>query len=789
MNVLYVTRHLSDADFVEHELRKIAPHIHIDVSPRNADALARISAPGNYDAVLLDPLLPGGENLIACIREQKMPLAVIVVIGAADGTPPLEMLQAGADDYIVKRPHFVDVLPLILQRVIARRQSEEHRKPVSEPGRADRSADGVAATEAGTDFHKGRTPSPTDLSSKLKAADDARLDLERRCEALEEARLAAETDRARIEKERDALNAQWVEVRQKYEEERLLLLDTTRASEAKFTAAEEQHRVEKEEWQTVRQEMEWQRLAMEEALRVAEFGQSQLVEQSGKERAEWETARQDLERQSSEAEERRATLDATLRELKTHLAALEEQHRNELAGWNAARIEFETQRLELEAASAEEASHCDSLDAQLQAAEGRFAELEEKCRSEQGEYEKTIEELLQRSAELTARAATPDSALADSEARILRMEEQHKSEKAGWETAHKHMEQHLEWIEEEMHTLQERTGEVTAQLQGERANWKAEQEERASQLAAAESKATAMAEECQVMPARLAEIDELRRTESAAVEAERGNLAQRQRELGETLGILIKALEASEACQAQLVEERRLETERQTATRRALEEVLRVTSNELQTEPLPELVAAAINAFADLTTPVIDCGTLLAELLDTGDPRRERAVLLIDAARRAGDLAVRLLAQCASQEFIDLNLCVSTILENLRSMAGEHVDLLTILSPSLPRIRAARPQIERLLQALLQSARDALPFGGTITLETAAIGPGEVSEQQLGVLLFVTASGNGVQSHVDTSTLEPLVSAWGGKLDVSGGCETGPTIEVSLPSRAQDTVC
>ena len=103
------------------------------------------------------------------------------------------------------------------------------------------------------------------------------------------------------------------------------------------------------------------------------------------------------------------------------------------------------------------------------------------------------------------------------------------------------------------------------------------------------------------MPARLAEIDELRRTESAAVEAERGNLAQRQRELGETLGILIKALEASEACQAQLVEERRLETERQTATRRALEEVLRVTSNELQTEPLPELVAAAINAFADLS--------------------------------------------------------------------------------------------------------------------------------------------------------------------------------------------
>ncbi|MGD0309083.1 MAG: hypothetical protein ABSC02_07315 [Acidobacteriota bacterium] len=733
MNVLYIAGHLSDADFVEHELSKIAPHIHIDVSPRNADALTRISAAGKYDAVLLDPLLPGGENLIACIREQKMPLAVIVMTGAADGTPPLEMLRAGADDYIVKRPHFVDVLPLILQRVIARRQSGENRDAAPDPGRA------------------------------------------------------AEADRARIEKEQDTLNAQWLEERAKYEEERVLLLDATRASEAKSAAAEERHRIEKEEWQAVRQEMEWQRLALEEALRAAELSQSQVAEQSRKERAEWETARQELETQLREVEGRRASLAEVLHEIETRIAALEEQHRNELAEWNAARIELETKCVELEASSAGTASRCASLEEMLQAAERRCAELEEKCRGERGEHEKTLQELQLRCEELTARAAALDPALADSEARALRIEEQYRLEKAGWETAHQHMEQHLEWIEEELHALQERHGEVSAQLQVERANRNAEQQERMSQLEAAESRVAAAAEKCQAMQARIAELDELRRTESAALESERRELAQRQCELRETLGILVKALEASDAYQAQLLEERRLETERQSATRRALEEVLRVASGERQLEPLHELVAAAMTAFADLTAPVIDCGALLMEFLDPDDPRRERARLLMEAARRAGDLAVRLLAQGASREFIDLNLCVSEILGNLRSMAGERVDLLTILSPTLPHVQATRPRTERLLEAVLQSARDTLPLGGTITLETAVRGYDEVSEPRSGVLLSVTASGNGAHAEVDTVPLEPLVSACGGKLSITGDSETGTSIEIILPSKDQDT--
>jgi DNA-binding response OmpR family regulator len=543
MNVLYITGDLSDADFVEHELGKIAPYIHIDVSPRNADALTRISAAGKYDAVLLDPLLPGGENLIACIREQMMPLAVIVMTGVTDGTPPLEMLRTGADDYIVKRPHFVDVLPLILQRVIARRQSGENRDVAPAPGRP------------------------------------------------------AEADRARIEKEQDPLRAQWLEERAKYEEERVLLQDAARVSEAKSTAADEQHRIEKEEWQAVRQEMEWQRLALEEALRAAELEKSQLAEQSRKERAEWETARLELESQLRELEGRRASLAEVLHDLET----------------------------------------------------------------------------------------------------------------------------------------------------------------------------------------RLAELDELRRTESAALDSERRKLAQRQRELGETLGILVKALEASEAYQAQLLEERRLETERQSATRRALEEVLRVASGERQSEPLHELVAAAMNAFVDLTGPVIDCGALLMEFLDPDDPRRERARLLMEVARRAGDLAVRLLARGASQEFIDLNLCVSEILGNLRSMAGERVDLLTILSPTLPHVQATRPRTKRLLQAVLQTARDTLPLGGTIILETAVRGYDGVSEPRSGVLLSVTASGNGAHADVDTVPLEPLVCACGGKLSISGDSEIGTSVEIILP--------
>jgi PAS domain S-box-containing protein len=123
MNLLYVTGNLSHADYLEHELGKIAPHIHLDVSPGNQDVLGRLSAPGRYDAVLVDSAISGADSqdLIARIRQKNLPVAIIAMAGPSDEDPPLKLLDAGADDYLIKKPNFVKSLSSLLQRVLDRR--------------------------------------------------------------------------------------------------------------------------------------------------------------------------------------------------------------------------------------------------------------------------------------------------------------------------------------------------------------------------------------------------------------------------------------------------------------------------------------------------------------------------------------------------------------------------------------------------------------------------------------------------------------------------------------------
>ncbi|MFH1574553.1 MAG: response regulator, partial [Acidobacteriota bacterium] len=126
MKLLYVTGHLRDADFIEHEMHRLVPDSRLDVSPNIEDALQRLSAARDYDAVLVDATLPDGPSvrLILDIRQKALPLAVVVLIGSNDENPPLPALQAGADDYIVKRQHHVSRLPAILHAAIERHSGQ-----------------------------------------------------------------------------------------------------------------------------------------------------------------------------------------------------------------------------------------------------------------------------------------------------------------------------------------------------------------------------------------------------------------------------------------------------------------------------------------------------------------------------------------------------------------------------------------------------------------------------------------------------------------------------------------
>jgi DNA-binding response OmpR family regulator len=226
----------------------------------------------------------------------------------------------------------------------------------------------------------------------------------------------------------------------------------------------------------------------------------------------------------------------------------------------------------------------------------------------------------------------------------------------------------------------------------------------------------------------------------------------------------------------------------QEPARRALEDALRAAEARERKEPFTELATAAVQALAELAMPIGDCGSVLMECLDKDDPRRTRAVRLMEIARQAGKLARQLLALRSRQEALDLNLMVAQIAGKLRSLAGENVKLLTILSPRLPHVLAAPPLTEQLLTALVAFARDLLPVGGTITLEMAQRAPDAAPEPEQCVLLAVTASGYSVQPHAETSVLDPFVAACGGSLSSAGDAETGVTIEVSLPAECQFAV-
>ena len=191
-----------------------------------------------------------------------------------------------------------------------------------------------------------------------------------------------------------------------------------------------------------------------------------------------------------------------------------------------------------------------------------------------------------------------------------------------------------------------------------------------------------------------------------------------------------------------------------------------------------------MQALSELVTRMNDCGELLIQGLAADDPRRLRAARLVEIAGHAGKLADRLLALGARKETVDLNLSVTRMAEPLRRQAGEDVELVTVLFPRLPLVRAGQSAAEKLIHAAVMHARDSLPLGGIITVETLLPSAAGGTGAGTAVLLAVTASGANLQTPASTAALEPFATACGGTLRVFGDAVTSTTIEVVLPAES-----
>jgi signal transduction histidine kinase len=140
-------------------------------------------------------------------------------------------------------------------------------------------------------------------------------------------------------------------------------------------------------------------------------------------------------------------------------------------------------------------------------------------------------------------------------------------------------------------------------------------------------------------------------------------------------------------------------------------------------EAVGRLAGGVAHDFNNILTAITGYSELALMNLDPLDPVRHDVKDILAAAERATSLTRQLLAfsrkQVLHPQRLDLNQVVANLDKMLRRIIGEDIDLVTILGPELGAVMADPGQIEQVIMNLVVNARDAMPQGGNLTIETA----------------------------------------------------------------------
>jgi two-component system, cell cycle sensor histidine kinase and response regulator CckA len=206
------------------------------------------------------------------------------------------------------------------------------------------------------------------------------------------------------------------------------------------------------------------------------------------------------------------------------------------------------------------------------------------------------------------------------------------------------------------------------------------------------------------------------------------------------------------------------EKKRGAATIAKIEEQLRHSQ---KMEAVGRLAGGVAHDFNNVLSVIMSYSQMLLMDLAPGAPMRGDIEEIAKAAERAAGLTRQLLAfsrqQVMEPKVLDLNELLAGMDKMLKRLLGADIDLVSLQAPKLGRVRADPGNIEQVILNLAVNARDAMPKGGKLTMETANVTLDETYARdhqgaQPGphVMLAVTDTGSGMDSVTQSRIFEPF---------------------------------
>ncbi len=218
-------------------------------------------------------------------------------------------------------------------------------------------------------------------------------------------------------------------------------------------------------------------------------------------------------------------------------------------------------------------------------------------------------------------------------------------------------------------------------------------------------------------------------------------------------------------------------------------------------ESLGQLAGGIAHDFNNMLGVIVNYANFVIE--EAESPRPDLKMIAADARQviRAGERGTDLTHQLLSfarrevvrPQVLDLNTVITEVEEMLRRSIGEHITLIFRPEPDLPPVTCDRGQIEQLLVNLVLNARDAMPSGGNLVIDTGRhddqvrlrigdAGKGmtpEVVERAFEPFFTTKASGEG--TGLGLATVYGIVSQAGGEVAITSEPGLGTTVTVLLP--------